>query len=410
MTATPPDPPKQLFVTTPTRQQQTPQPKTWQDHLTLDLLLKILNRTILHPWVAWILVLCLRAQVTPYTDRAFILATGYAILLTLLAVAKAVNQRIAYGLPRTVNLSEEVVVITGGASGLGLLIARVYGLRGVSVAVLDVKEVAEVDEWDEISGVEYYQCDIGNRKEVERTARRIEKDVCLFLPIFICLFTWLTLLKLGIPTVLINCAAARIHGKPLLSLPADAFLKTVRTNLLAVFHTCQVFLPGMLSTANGGTVVNVSSVLGQLSAAGLSDYSASKAGLSALHRTMEAELRASGDDAKVKTLLVETGQMSTPLFDWIKTPNKFFAPVLEPVQVAQEIVSAIDNGKGGTIKLPAFAALANWYAVLPTGLQRVARYLSGVDDAVAKAAPTMQLPDTPPNQTTQSDKESVDSD
>lgn len=70
-------------------------------------------------------------------------------------------------------------MITGGASGLGLLIARIYGLRGVSVAVLDVKEVAEVDGWDEISGVEYYQCDIGNRKEVEKTARRIEKDVCV---------------------------------------------------------------------------------------------------------------------------------------------------------------------------------------------------------------------------------------
>lgn len=134
-------------------------------------------------------MLSLRAQVTPYTDRAFIFATGYAVFLTLLAMAKTVNRRIAYGLPRTVDLSEEVVVITGGASGLGLLIARVYGLRGVSVAVLDVKEVADVEGWDESSGVEYYQCDIGNRKEVEGTARRIEKDVC-FVFVFGCLFTW----------------------------------------------------------------------------------------------------------------------------------------------------------------------------------------------------------------------------
>lgn len=217
-------------------------------------------------------------------------------------------------------------------------------------------------------------------------------------------------LKLGTPTVLINCAAARINRQHLLSLSADAFQKTFRTNLLAVFHTCQVFLPGMLSASNGGTVVNVSSVLGHLSAAGLSDYSASKAGLSALHRTLEAELRVSGDDEKVKMLLVETGQMSTPLFDWIKTPSNFFAPVLEPVQVAQEVVSAIDNGRGGTIKLPAFAVLANWYAVLPAGLQRIARYLSGVDDAVAKAAPTMQPSVAQPNQATQSDVESVDTD
>ena len=173
------DSPQRVTITTPTHRTQGPTSKKWQDHLTLDLLVSILSRTILHPWAAWMVVLSLRAQVTPYSDRAFVVAASYAVFLTLLAVAKMVNQRIAYGLPRTVDLGEEVVVITGGASGLGLLIARIYGLRGVAVAVLDVKEVSEVEGWDECSGVEYYQCDIGNRKELEATARRIEKDVCL---------------------------------------------------------------------------------------------------------------------------------------------------------------------------------------------------------------------------------------
>jgi short-subunit dehydrogenase len=141
----------------------------------------------------------------------------------------------------------------------------------------------------------------------------------------------------------------------------------------------------MMETENGGAIVTVSSVLGQLTAAGLSDYSTSKAGLSALHRSLEAELRASGHDEKIKTLLVETGQMCTPLFDGIETPSGFFAPVLEPIQVAYEIVSAIDNGKSGVVRLPAFAALVNWYAVLPASIQRLARYLSGIDDAVAEA-------------------------
>ena len=144
----------------------------------------------------------------------------------------------------------------------------------------------------------------------------------------------------------------------------------------------------MLSAPNGGTIVNVSSVLGQLPAAGLADYSASKAGLSALHQTLEAELRVARVHNKVKMLLVETGQLSTPLFDWVKTPNTFFAPILEPVQVAQEIVAAIDDGRGGVIRLPAFAALARWYAVFPAGLQRIARYLSGIDHAVADASST----------------------
>lgn len=210
---------------------------------------------------------------------------------------------------------------------------------------------------------------------------------------------------------MVNCAAARINGQSLLSLPADAFQKTIRTNLLAVFHTCQVLLTGMLSAPNGGTIVNVSSVLGQLSAAGLGDYSASKAGLSALHHTLEAELRVAGHHEKVKLLLVETGQLSTPLFDWIQTPSNFFAPILEPVQVAQEIVAAIDEGRGGVIRLPAFAALARWYAVFPAGMQRIARYHSGIDLAVAQGSPARRSPDhaTSP-QLSQSDSDSADTD
>lgn len=140
----------------------------------------------------------------------------------------------------------------------------------------------------------------------------------------------------------------------------------------------------MLAAPNGGTIVNVSSVLGQLCPAGLADYSTSKAGLSALHRTLEAELRVSGDGEKVKMILVEPGQVATPLFSSVKTPNKFIAPVLEPVQVAREIVSAIDEGRGGVIRLPAYATMVNWYAVLPAGLQRIARFLSGVDHAVVQ--------------------------
>jgi short-subunit dehydrogenase len=197
------------------------------------------------------------------------------------------------------------------------------------------------------------------------------------------------MVQLGTPTIIINCAAARINGYSLLNLSADAFVQTVQTNLTAAFHLYQVFMPGIMDAENGGTLVTVGSVLGQLSPAGLSDYSASKSGLSALHRTMEAELRG---HEQIKTLLVETGQMSTPLFSWVRTPSRFFAPVLEPVEVAREIVAAVDSGHGGVLRLPAFAKLVNWYAVLPGAVQVVARYLSGIDEAVSSG---LQGRDTP---------------
>jgi len=177
----------------------------------------------------------------------------------------------------------------------------------------------------------------------------------------------------------------------LLDISANAFEETIRTNLLAAFHLYQVFLPGIIQEAeNGGTIVTVSSVLGQLCPAGLSDYSASKAGLSALHRTIEAEFR--GND-QIKTLLVEVGQMATPLFNWVRTPSHFFAPVLEPVEVAREIVAAVDSGHGGVLRLPAFAKLVNVYAALPGAVQRVARFVSGIDRAVSSGLGERESPE-----------------
>lgn len=161
-----------------TRRLITPRPaQKWYEHFNLDLIIKVLNQTFLHPFVAWIVVLCLRAQVTPTDHPAWIAAVAYASFLTLLTVANMLDRRLAYGLPREVEPSHEVIVITGGGSGLGQLIAQIYGMRGASVAVLDIKEVSEVDGWDELSGVEYYQCDVGNRKALEMTAKKIEEDV-----------------------------------------------------------------------------------------------------------------------------------------------------------------------------------------------------------------------------------------
>jgi short-subunit dehydrogenase len=147
----------------------------------------------------------------------------------------------------------------------------------------------------------------------------------------------------------------------------------------------QVFLPGILTSPAGGTIVTLSSVLGHLTAAGLADYTATKAAMSAVHRTLDAELRLSGAQDKVKLLLAETGQVGTQLVERIKTPNRFLAPVLEPVQVAREIVSIVDSGNGGLLRLPAYASLVSWYAVLPASIQRLARYMSGIDTAMWRA-------------------------
>ncbi|KAG0635138.1 hypothetical protein HOY80DRAFT_472383 [Tuber brumale] len=324
-------------------------------HLTIDLILAILNHTFLNPIFAWLIPLAYRAQTFQYHHPPFYLSAAYAAFVTVLWIAKQVNRRLAYGNRREFDWVEEVVVITGGASGLGLLIAEVYGMKGVTVAVLDVRE----PEGGEARNVEFYKCDVGDRKQVEAVAKDIERD-------------------LGTPTVLINNAAI-VNGKRVLELSAEEIETNFKTNLLSSFYTIKQFLPGMLRL-NRGSIITISSVLSSIAPAQLSDYAASKAALKSLHSSLTAEL---ADQPGIKTLLVTPGQLSTPLFYGVKTPSNFFAPVLEPVDVAKEIIAAIDGGLGGHISMPVYSRWIGVMEVLPASVQKFLRWASGADRAMA---------------------------
>ena len=149
--------------------------KAWYEHLTIDLIAGVLNRSIFHPFIAWLLPLCVRAVGADYDHPHFIATCIYASVITLLAGLSVVNKRVAYGLPRELNWDEEVVVITGGASGLGKIIAEMYGMRGASVAILDVQSPEKESEG--LSGVHFYCCDVGDADAVQKVKDQIEKDV-----------------------------------------------------------------------------------------------------------------------------------------------------------------------------------------------------------------------------------------
>lgn len=164
-------------------------------------------------------------------------------------------------------------------------------------------------------------------------------------------------------------------GGNLLDLSMEQVERSISVNLLAHFYTIKTFLPGMLR-AGRGTIVTVASVIGITGAAQLTDYAAAKAGLIAMHTSLSAELR---QHSEIKTILVTPGQLSTPLFEGVKTPNRFFAPIVEPVEVAKEIIATIDKGESEVLAMPLYARWAGWLNVLPVGVQRVGRWMSGVD-------------------------------
>jgi hypothetical protein len=84
----------------------------------------------------------------------------------------------------------------------------------------------------------------------------------------------------------------------------------------------------------------------------------------------------------IKTILVAPGQLGTTLFTDVKTPSGFLAPVVEPTELAREIVAMIDRGGSGEIRLPLYAGLVPALSALPASLQWVARRWSGLDKAM----------------------------
>ncbi|KAL8947263.1 MAG: hypothetical protein Q9222_006440 [Ikaeria aurantiellina] len=332
-------------------------PPPWYRHLTIDLLLHVGSYTIFHPFVACMLPLCLRALAADYDSTSFILTSAYAIFVFSCYVLSSVNHRWAYGPPRKVKTLDEVVVITGGASGLGKCIAEIYALKGVGVAVMDVA----IEEEGEKEGVRLYKCDVADRGMVGKVWKRICED-------------------LGTPTVLINNAAV-VNGKPFLELTEDEVENTFRVNTLAHFQLAKLFLRPLVAIGMGGTLVTVSSILGRLGASNLSAYTGSKAAAIAFHTSLAAELR---EMSNIKTILVTPGQLDTGMFGHIKLDwfRNFFGPVIEVRELAVKIVSTIDAGEGGTIAMPFYAASLPWQQILPRGLQDWLKRWSGVDTAM----------------------------
>jgi NAD(P)-dependent dehydrogenase (short-subunit alcohol dehydrogenase family) len=196
-----------------------------------------------------------------------------------------------------------------------------------------------------------------------------------------CTSTNSTPSQLGPCTILINNAGT-VSGAPLLSLTPSQINLTLQTNLHSHFHTLQTFLPSLLASHS---VVTIASVLGRLGAANLTDYAAAKAGLIALHASLRAELvspNALPGSENVRTVLVTPGQLGTNLFAGVQTPSSFLGPVVEAPELAKEIVRIVDEGVSGEISLPLYAKWVGVLQVLPFSLQRLARWVSGVDTAM----------------------------
>jgi len=175
------------------------------------------------------------------------------------------------------------------------------------------------------------------------------------------------------------------------ALSPEQAARTLNTNTISHFNTLSVLLPHLTKSPQGAHIVTISSILSHLAPASLADYTSSKAAISSLHQTLQHELHSHTDPstfARVKTLLVETGQIKTELFaDKTTLPfyAEFFGPMLEAKDIAKEIVKTIERGDGGVLRMPFYAKCIPFYAILPGTVQTLVRSFSGIDRAIGSA-------------------------
>lgn len=158
--------------------QHTKQRCSLTKSINIDSIVVILQKTIFNPSVMWLPPACMLAGNISSKSLIFILAVFYYGVLLIMPYLYRFNNTIAYGPPRSFDPAQEVVVIAGGASGIGSAIARKYISRGVKVALLDIQDFPP--DLTSILGknARVYRCDATDLSQIEKTAKEIEHDVC----------------------------------------------------------------------------------------------------------------------------------------------------------------------------------------------------------------------------------------
>jgi NAD(P)-dependent dehydrogenase (short-subunit alcohol dehydrogenase family) len=166
-----------------------------------------------------------------------------------------------------------VTVVTGGAKGIGRACGLRFAHEGARVAVLDVLAEQAAATANEIlaQGQEAVaiHCDV---RKPDQLAQAVTKVMA----------AW------GRIDVWVNCAGV-YTGSPLLDVSLEDWTYTVGTNLTGVFLGCQAVAP-IMREQRSGRIINVSSMAGKTSWPATAEYSASKAAVIGLTRSVALDM------------------------------------------------------------------------------------------------------------------------
>ena len=169
------------------------------------------------------------------------------------------------------NFKNRTAIITGGAQGFGLDVAKRFLNSGAKVFIWDIDEKLLKSAEDEIknTNLAINLVDVANYKSVEKNISEI-------------------IAKTNID-ILINNAGITGPTGPLWEYDVELWNKIVQINLIGTFNCCRAVVPNMIKN-NYGRIVNVASVAGKDGNANASAYSSGKAGIIGLTKSLGKEL------------------------------------------------------------------------------------------------------------------------
>ena len=188
-----------------------------------------------------------------------------------------------------IDLNGRHAVVTGGASGIGLAIAQRLVASGAAVTIWDRDEAAARAAASDLSG-DAIAVDVTDAAAVARAVAQTRTSAR---PI----------------DVLVNNAGITGPNEKLWDYPVDAWNSVFAVNVHGVFHCCRAVVP-LMRDRDYGRIVNIASVAGKEGNPNASAYSASKAAVIALTKSLGKELA----DTAIRVNCVTPAAVHTPLF------------------------------------------------------------------------------------------------
>lgn len=175
------------------------------------------------------------------------------------------------------DLNGRIAIITGGARGIGFATAERMLASGAAVALWDVDSAALDSAFNRLSGQGEVSAAVVELTDADSVAAGVTA----------------TLNRFGKIDVLVNNAGVTGGNAPTWDLPPDVWRRVIDVNLVGPYLTCRAVAPHMIARGYG-RIVNVASIAGKEGNPTASHYSASKAGLIALTKSLGKELATKG--------------------------------------------------------------------------------------------------------------------